>query len=53
VARCGQRILLRRRVHQSVNVIPHWREEAHGSCPTSCTSRRAPFFVAQIVARAA
>src|SRR5664280_2316414 len=43
VARRRQRILLRRRVHQGVDVIPHWREETHGSCHTSCTHRRAPF----------
>ena len=36
--------LLRRRVHQRVDVIPHWREETHGSCLTSCTNRRAPFW---------
>ena len=43
VARRRQRVLLRRRMHQRVNVVPHWREETHGSCLTSCTNRRAPF----------
>ena len=53
MARRHQRILLRRDVHQSVYVIPHWREEVHGFCLTSCTTRRAPFFVSGIVASAA
>jgi hypothetical protein len=30
VARGRQRILLRRRVHQGINVIPERREKSHG-----------------------
>ena len=48
MARRGQRILLRRRVHQRVDVVPHWREETHGPCLTSLTD--APLFREEILA---
>ena len=36
MARRRQRILLRRRMHQRIDIVPHWREETHGPCLTSC-----------------
>ena len=42
MARRRQRILLRRRVHQRIDIIPYWREETHGPCHTSRRNRRAP-----------
>ena len=43
VARRRQRILLRRRVHQRIDIVPHRREETHGPCRTSLTTD-APLF---------
>ncbi len=33
MARRRQRIVLRRRMHQGIDIVPHWREETHGPCP--------------------
>jgi hypothetical protein len=42
MARRRQRILLRRRVHQRIDITPYWCEETHGPCNTSRRNRRAP-----------
>src|SRR5262245_29877046 len=42
MTRRRQCVLLRRRVHQRVDITPYWREETHGPCHTSCRDRRAP-----------
>ena len=52
MTRRRQRIVLRRWMHQSVDVVPHWCEETHSPCLTSCRTRRAPFFVDKILASA-
>ena len=43
VAGRGQRIMRRGGMHQSVDIVPHRCEEAHGPCLTSCRNQRAPF----------
>ena len=48
MARRRQRILLRRRMHQCIDIVPYWREKTHRPCTHVLPKQTRPYFAANV-----